>query len=634
MNLDLGSLFFRLGIDQSGFRTGLDKAEQDLGTSGNKLASIAANIAGKLGIALTLGAAIKFGKDSIREFQEAERASADLRQVLNQLGDGAIYTGGEIRRMADGMAELSRFEDDAVLGAEAILLRYREIGRNIFPQVLSLTIDLAEKMGGGEGSLRSAATLLGRAMEDPETATRSLRAADVVLDDSQKDLIKSMMKANDVAGAQKIILDMLEGAIGGRARDLGDLEKATSELSKSWKELLEAMGKSLAPDVKQGAGFWTTQFKGLKEYIELSRFAAEEFSKAGMGKFGYLPIYTKLGYIDEGTRTRYAASKEKELAIENQLGKEQANRAGWYKYFTEQTEKRLGVEKSSLEYSKTKLSMERETTREIENQFKGWAKGKGWQPSFEPTTFKTDANKAWQQTYGPGAEAEFRRWWENYGKAAEEANDRAVKVINKSRTAVQSFMNIDTKDYQEVPKLIIASAETMQRLEIEAYKAADVAAYFGGAFVDAAFAGKNALNVLLNALRSFVSQAITEWIRLKVLGMSDWFKMGGGSSGAILASAGSNLHLGGGLSESRASLYSGAGLSKGGYANRATLNLSIIDKREASAPPISVERGTGADGSDVIQLIVESTVKNAFNSGKFDSSMRRNYRLSRVGKAA
>jgi hypothetical protein len=569
-------------------------AEQSLGTAGNKMGSIAANIAGKLGIALSIGTAIKIGKDSIREFQEAERASADLRQILNQLGGSANYTRGELEGMAESMAGLTRFEDDAVLGAEAILLRYREIGRDTFPKVLSLTVDLAEKMGGGEGSLRSAATLLGRAMEDPETATRSLRAADVVLDDSQKDLIKSMMKANDIAGAQKIILDMLEGAIGGRAKDIGDLEKATSDLSKSWKELLETMGKTMAPDVQKSAGFWATQFKGLREYIELSRFAAKEFSKAGMGSFGYLPVMAQLGYIDEGTRARYAASKERELEIETQLGKEQANRAAWYKYFTEQTEKKLGIEKSSLEYSKTKLLMEQQIAREIESQFVGWSARNRWEPKEGGMDMEV---------------AMFKR----QSTLDKIMDSRRSAAIEGSWAKLTKTLGADK--FEDVPRIVIASADAMKKLEIEAYRAADIAGYFGGAFVDAAFAGKNALNVLLNALRNFVTQAIQEWIRMKVIGMSDWFKMGGGASGAVTSGAGT---------------YGGGAVLN----SRASFNLSIIDKRESSAPPITVERGTGADGSDMIRLIVESTVKEGFNAGKFDSSMRRNYRLSRIGKAA
>jgi hypothetical protein len=565
LNLDLGSLFFRLGIDQSGFRTGLDKAEQDLGSSGSRMGSIAKGIAASLGVALTVGGAIGFGKAAVREFQEAERASADLRQILNQLGGGAAYTRGELERMAESMAGLSRFEDDAVLGVEAIILRYREIGRDIFPRVLSLSADLAEAMGGGEGSLASAATILGRALENPTVAVRSLRVANVILNDSQKELIKKMMEANDIAGAQKIILDELEGAIGGRARDLGDLTKATSELSKSWKELLESMGKTFAPDVQRSSGFWATQFKGLREYIELSRFAAKEFSQAGMGAFGYLPIMTQMGYIDDATRARYAASKEKELSIETQLGKEQANRAAWYKYFTEQTEKRLGLDKSSLEYSKTKLLMEQKLTNELDLQERitiGKIRGGG---------NRYDIGKGWKESLG----------------------------ANK---------------FEDVPTMVIASAEAMKKLEIEAYKAADIAAYFGGAFVDAAFAGKNALNVLLSALRSFVSQAIQEWIRLKVLGMSDWFKATVGHTSSY-----------------RDPWY---GPVPSLNSSRSTFNLSIIDKREASAPPISVERSTGANGGEMISVLIDSAVKSGFDSGKYDSSMRRNYRLSRVGKAA
>jgi phage-related protein len=164
-------------------------------------------------------AVIEFGKDAFEGALEAEEGIARLTGAIRRAGDDSPVTEERALELADAYKELAGGSDDAVIAAQAVLLKFQSINEDAFEPALNTTLDLAAIMGIDAAA---AAEQLGRALEDPERATRLLKAAGVVLTDQEKEQIKAWTESGDAASAQAFILDKLSKASAGAAADLAN----------------------------------------------------------------------------------------------------------------------------------------------------------------------------------------------------------------------------------------------------------------------------------------------------------------------------------------------------------------------------------------------------------------------------
>lgn len=148
-------------------------------------------------------------------------------QLINTLSSGTSVIGLTISQL-DDLAESNSKNNDitsaANLSAENILATYGGLGKQVFTsaagQVDNLATSMANIRGEAVPSLQEtnqAATLLGRALEDPADATNTLRSAGVKLSTSQIDVIKQIQSTNGVAAAQQQLMSDLADTVGGKA---------------------------------------------------------------------------------------------------------------------------------------------------------------------------------------------------------------------------------------------------------------------------------------------------------------------------------------------------------------------------------------------------------------------------------
>jgi phage-related protein len=164
-------------------------------------------------------AVIDFGVASFDGALEAEEGLARLSGAIRRAGEDSPITEERALELADAYKELAGGSDDAVIAAQAVLLKFQSINEDAFEPALATTLDLAAIMGV---DVAAAAEQLGRALEDPERATRLLKAAGVVLTDQEKEQIKAWTESGDAASAQAFILDKLSKASAGAAADLAN----------------------------------------------------------------------------------------------------------------------------------------------------------------------------------------------------------------------------------------------------------------------------------------------------------------------------------------------------------------------------------------------------------------------------
>jgi hypothetical protein len=171
------------------------------------LAKIAVGYAGVNALVTAIGAIA-------RATIESEAAAAKLDAKLRALGDSASATRGQILDMAQHLQGLSTFDDEAITEAATALLNFTRIDTSQFGRALKDSLDLAAASGD---DLSSVVEKVGKALNDPVGSMKSLKAAGIALDETQKALIKSLTEAGRNAEAQQVILAELERRYAGAA---------------------------------------------------------------------------------------------------------------------------------------------------------------------------------------------------------------------------------------------------------------------------------------------------------------------------------------------------------------------------------------------------------------------------------
>ncbi len=233
---------------------------------------------------------------SVKEAQAAQEVAAQLDAVLKSTGGAAGMTRDALEEQALALSKVTRFEDDAILAGNAVMLTFTNIGKDIFPRATQATLDLSTAFGM---DLQSATMMVGKALNDPIAGITALSRAGVQFTADQKDMIKAMVEAGDAAGAQQLILAELEKQIGGSAVAAGSTMTGQMEIMKNaLGNVKEQIGGALLPVLtemlnKFGPGFieMATQFadwfvtKGLPALQSFGNFIETKVYPA-LDKFG------------------------------------------------------------------------------------------------------------------------------------------------------------------------------------------------------------------------------------------------------------------------------------------------------------------------------------------------------------
>ena len=229
---------------------------------------------------------------SVKEAQAAQEVAAQLDAVLKPTGGAAGMTRDALEEQALALSKVTRFEDDAILAGNAIMLTFTNIGKDIFPRATQATLDLSTAFGM---DLQSATMMVGKALNDPIKGLTALGKAGVQFTEDQKEMISAMVEAGDVAGAQTLILAELEKQIGGSAVAAGSTMTGQMEIMKNaLGNVKEQIGGALLPVLtemlnKFGPGF-----------IEMATQFADWFVTKGLpalqsfGQFIELKVYPVL----------------------------------------------------------------------------------------------------------------------------------------------------------------------------------------------------------------------------------------------------------------------------------------------------------------------------------------------------
>ena len=210
-------------------------------------------------ILLIVGAAKKlfssitsFVNDATNAWIRHHQEIAKIDTILSTSGAAAWTTTRQLRDMAMEVADASGRSADEVMRLQSVLLGFRSVTGEAFERTTRLAADMAAVMGG---DLVNAGKNLGRALEDPIQGMRLLARYGFVFDSATKANIQSLTEQGKVLEAQGIMLDNIEGAFGGVAAAINNVNEAQSRLDSANERIAIAAGEA----TRGWTLFWRTQ---------------------------------------------------------------------------------------------------------------------------------------------------------------------------------------------------------------------------------------------------------------------------------------------------------------------------------------------------------------------------------------
>jgi phage-related protein len=228
-----GSSFSGMGSVMTGVLQGI----------GQGLAGMAAQLGSK-----ALGAVTDFVGGSIEEASAWNSVFAQTQAVVASTGEAAGLTAAEMGEMASAMsasAGQSLFSDDAILGAQNVLATFTNIKGENFGSATQSILDMSQALGM---DLDSAAMQVGKALNDPVAGLAALSRSGVQFTAEQEAMIKAMVEAGNVAGAQEVMMAELNTQFGGSASAAVDTYAGQQVvLKEKFADIQQTLGTALMP---------------------------------------------------------------------------------------------------------------------------------------------------------------------------------------------------------------------------------------------------------------------------------------------------------------------------------------------------------------------------------------------------
>ncbi len=195
------------------------------------------SLGGSIAGAFSIKVVSDFARKSVEAWRVQKEAVSVMNQVLKSTGAEAWTSSAELQEMAASLQQVTNYGDETITSMHGVLLGFRNITGKNFEHASKAILDMATVM---KMDLASAAQVVGKALDDPINGLGSLSRQGFHFTEQQKQMLKAMVEAGDMMGAQKIILEELDGTYGGAAEAAADLG---TQVKNSAGDVLEGFGK-------------------------------------------------------------------------------------------------------------------------------------------------------------------------------------------------------------------------------------------------------------------------------------------------------------------------------------------------------------------------------------------------------
>lgn len=253
---------------------GFTEAERGANSLYSSLSMFTGAVAGIAAVATAINAL----KTGIETAGQRDRELLRLRQLVEQTGYAAGFTAEELQEMARTEALNTLGDTEGITKAISILGTFKAVAGDTFKRSIALASDMQETLGT---EMAGGATMLGKALENPIAGLSALAEVGVSFTESQQQQIRAMMAANDLIGAQSMILDVLEGQLGGTAKAAAlGYAGAVDTMGQRWDEFWEALGRESDSPIIGVLTVLSEQLREATEYLNAGKDAGERYSNA------------------------------------------------------------------------------------------------------------------------------------------------------------------------------------------------------------------------------------------------------------------------------------------------------------------------------------------------------------------
>ncbi|MEE2848260.1 MAG: hypothetical protein VX561_00120 [Pseudomonadota bacterium] len=217
----VGALRVILGLDSGEFEGGLTKAQAHLKKVGAQMQSMGQTmmVAGATMTATITAPIIAAGFHLLQGSQDAAAAAAQVKAALESMGGASGKTFDQLSKTAEQLRNMTGVDDDEILTkVTANLLTFGNVAGSVFDRAQRAVLDISARM---KTDLMGSTMMVGKALNDPVKGLAALRRVGIQFTEQQEKQIKAMAEANNMAGAQSIMLRELERQFGGAAEAAG-----------------------------------------------------------------------------------------------------------------------------------------------------------------------------------------------------------------------------------------------------------------------------------------------------------------------------------------------------------------------------------------------------------------------------
>lgn len=267
LNVEILGEFKKLADATKGSEKSLSNLE-----SGAKKFSKGINTAlATIGIGLSIGALVSFGKEAIRGAEAAQVADKRLAQVtksMNLFGSDTAKVTDRLAKFADKQELLTGVTAETVKQVQATLITFGKLGQSAnqvggnFDRATKAALDLA---AAGFGSAETNAIQLGKALQDPIKGLTALSRSGVTFTEQEKERIKTLIESNKLGEAQAMILGAIEQQVGGTAEAT---VTASDRMEAAFGQIQDAVGLALLP-VLEEFSLWLSTPEGQEKIQEI-----------------------------------------------------------------------------------------------------------------------------------------------------------------------------------------------------------------------------------------------------------------------------------------------------------------------------------------------------------------------------
>lgn len=297
------------GISAQEAAATIAEANATIAASGETAATGSAGAYGGLAaIAGIAFLAIKSGiDDAVSSAEDWDETSAQLAQILKDTGSAIPLS--QVQAYAQQLQSATLFSQQDILASDALILSHTQL-QGSYQSVTLMAADLATKMGT---DLPNATRMLTNALTDPVAGLNQLiRQGNIDFPAATVTMIENMAKVGDTAGADAIILQTLNGSIGGLATAAaGAPGAALTQLSNQLTALgtvigndllplLDAIAKDLEPVIADITA-WATAHPKLTDAIVLGTAALAALALVigviGVAIITVTPVFEAIGVV-------------------------------------------------------------------------------------------------------------------------------------------------------------------------------------------------------------------------------------------------------------------------------------------------------------------------------------------------